>query len=157
MGKSLITKIIRTSESLNGTQFHEDQPKRLQMGSLQNLPWPSKCYMGLGIIISEQNCLCNSRTNLLQILCKSGELTLPFQFLLRKEASFSKTKKTFFNMIFHQAKIRQIHSNLWRSFSSDVQILFSEVDIFNQTKKRCHMILFMTYPHENPSWKLMAC
>ena len=62
MGKSLISKIIRTSESLNCTQFHKDQPKRLQMDSLQNLPWPSKCYMGLGIIISEQNCLCNSRT-----------------------------------------------------------------------------------------------
>ena len=56
------TKIVEDVHPLNGTQFHEDQPKRLQMDSLQILPWPSKCYMGLGIIISEQNCLCNSRT-----------------------------------------------------------------------------------------------
>ena len=41
----------------------------------------------------------------------------------------------FFNMFLHHAKIRQMHSNLWRSFSSDFQTLFSEIDAFNETKR----------------------
>ena len=51
--------------------------------------------------------VCATPEQSLKILSKSGELTLPFQFLLRKEASFS--KQLFFNMwVFPKIMVPQI-------------------------------------------------
>ena len=144
------TKIVEDVHPLNGTQFHEDQPKSLQMGSLQILPWPSKCYGSWDYHFRTESFvqLPNNRCKSFPTLENS-----PYHSSSGCERKL-RFQKTFFQHVFHRAKIRQIHSNLWRSFSSDVQILFSEVDIFNQTKKRCHMILFMTYPPWKPIIKI---